>query len=101
MSGEQLGFGLAFTWGEQPRIAGVCLGRVQVFLERGTPAPQGCAIYFVVGDADALCDFQSRSGVEIVVTPGDRAYGLRDYTALDLHGYRLTFGHRLPDAEKR
>ena len=97
---KKLGFGLGFTAGEPPRMAAVSLGRVQVFLEQGPPAPQGCAVYFVVDDADALCAFQSRSGVEIVVAPDDRPYGLRDYTARDLHGYRLTFGHRLPDAEK-
>jgi len=36
-----------------------------------------------------------RDGVEIAQPLGDRPYGLRDYTVRDLHGYRLTFGHRL------
>jgi hypothetical protein len=38
-------------------------------------------------------EFQRASGVDIVVTPDDRDYGLRDYSVRDLHGYRLTFGH--------
>ena len=95
---EKLGYSLGFTWGEPPTIAGVNLGQVQVFLEQGTPNPNGCAVYFVVGDADELYEFQRSNGVEIVSPPQDKFYGLRDYTVRDLHGYRLVFGHRLPDA---
>jgi catechol 2,3-dioxygenase-like lactoylglutathione lyase family enzyme len=92
---NKLGFRPGFTWGEPPTMAGINLGDVQVFLERGTPGPQGCALYFVVDDADGLFAFQQASGVEIEVPPGDRLYGLRDYAVRDLHGYRLTFGHHL------
>ena len=92
---KKLGFKLAFTFGDPPVMAGVNLGEVQVFLEKGTPSPQGCAVYFVVGDADELFEFQRDSGVEIVAPPQDREYGLRDYTVRDLDGYRLEFGHRM------
>jgi catechol 2,3-dioxygenase-like lactoylglutathione lyase family enzyme len=91
----KLGFALGFTWGDPPTIAGVNLGQVQMFLERGTPSPLGCSVYFVVNDADELHAFQRANGVAIVEAPGDRAWGLRDYTVHDLHGYRLTFGHRI------
>jgi catechol 2,3-dioxygenase-like lactoylglutathione lyase family enzyme len=93
-----LGFWMAFTWGTPPTIAGMNLGRVQIFLQQGTPSPQGCVLYFVVDDADALFEFQRANGVEIVEPPGDRAWGLRDYSVHDLHGYRLTFGHHLLNA---
>ena len=92
---KKLGFQLAFTWGDPPTIAGVNLGRVQMLLERGEPKPGGCSVYFVVGDADALHDFQVASGVDIVEPPGDRPYGLRDYRVRDLNGYDLSFGHHL------
>jgi catechol 2,3-dioxygenase-like lactoylglutathione lyase family enzyme len=90
---DKLAFKLGFTWGEPPTIAGVNLGDVQMFLELGTPNPQGCMVYFVVGDADELFEFQRDSGVEIVEPPADKDYGLRDYTVRDLHGYHLAFGH--------
>ena len=90
---SRLGFSVAFAWGDPPSMAGVNLGQVQVFLEQGTPNPQGCAVYFVVGDADELFEFQRGQGVEVVEQPADRPWGLRDYTVRDLHGYRLTFGH--------
>lgn len=94
----RLGFRLAFAEGDPPTFAGVNLGRVQIFLTTGTPCPGGCSVYFVVGDSDALFEFQRANGVEIVEAPRDQSYGLRDYTVRDLDGYYLTFGHRLPGA---
>ncbi len=91
----RLGFTLGFTWpeGPAPTYAGVNLGDVQVFLDQGEPSAAGLEIYFVVSNADELCEAQRANGVEVLVEPGDRPYGLRDYSVRDLHGYRLTFGH--------
>jgi len=94
----KLGFTVGFTWGEPPVIAGVNLDKVQMFLEKGTPSPEGCAVYFVVGNADELFEFQRANGVEVVEPPGDRPYALRDYRVRDLHGYELGFGHHLLNA---
>lgn len=91
----KLGFSLGFTWGDPPTFAGVNLGEAQIFLAQGTPNPEGCEVNFVVGDADELYELQSGNGVETVEPPGDRPYGLRDYTVRDLHGYRLGFGHSI------
>lgn len=68
---KKLGFWLAFTWGDPPTFAGVNLGDVQIFLQQGTPSPQGCSVYFVVGDADELYEFQRANGVEVVEPPTD------------------------------
>jgi catechol 2,3-dioxygenase-like lactoylglutathione lyase family enzyme len=95
---NRLGFRLGFTWGDPPTMAGLNLGEVQIFLEQGTPNPEGCAVNFVVGDADELYEFQRANGVETVVPPGDRPYGLRDYVVRDLHGYLLGFGHYIYNA---
>jgi catechol 2,3-dioxygenase-like lactoylglutathione lyase family enzyme len=89
---NKLGFSLGFTWGDPPTMAGVNLDQVQIFLEQGIPNPQGCAMNFVVSDADALHEFHRANGVQIVAPPEDRPYGLRDYTVRDLHGYILNFG---------
>jgi len=95
---EKLGFRLGFTWGDPPSMAGVTLGDVQMFLEQGTPGPNGCSVYFVVVNADELYEFQRANGVDILETPGDRPYGLRDYRVRDLHGYELGFGQHLFNA---
>jgi catechol 2,3-dioxygenase-like lactoylglutathione lyase family enzyme len=91
----RMGFELGFTWGDPPTMAGVTLGHAQIFLEQGEPRPEGCNVYFVVEDADELCEFQRANGVAITAEPGDRHYGLRDYTVRDIGGYRLTFGHNI------
>jgi uncharacterized glyoxalase superfamily protein PhnB len=92
---QKLGFWEAFRWGEPPTMAGVNIGHVQVFLEQGTPAPDGCYLYFVVGNADELFAFHRENGVEVLQEIGDRPWDLRDYTVRDLYGHRLTFGHRI------
>lgn len=94
---HRLGFHHAFDWGDPPTMAGVNLGETQIFLQAGTPAPEGCSLYFVVGNADDLFEMHRDNGVEIVETPGDRPWGIHDYTVRDLDGYRLSFGHRLQD----
>jgi catechol 2,3-dioxygenase-like lactoylglutathione lyase family enzyme len=94
----KLGFERAFTWGDPPTFAGVNLGKVQMFLQKGTPEPKGCAVTFVVGDADGLYAFHRANGVEVAVEIGDRDYGIRDYGVRDLNGYHLSFGHHLYSA---
>ncbi len=98
---KKLGFEEGFTWGEPPNFAGVNLGKVQLFLGKGvpTPSPYPAIAYFRVGDADQLYEFHCANGVEITQPIGDRPYGLRDYTVLDLDGYSLTFGHHLMQTE--
>lgn len=91
----KLGFWCAFRQGNPPAFAGVNLGHAQIFLEKGKPGSEGCALYFVVGNADELHDFHRSNGVEIGQSIDDRDYRLRDYTVRDLNGYSLTFGHRL------
>lgn len=92
---KQLGFKTDFIEEDPAIFAGISLGRVQIFLERGTPNPAGVSVYFVVGDADELYAFHKSKGVEITDPPQDRPYELRDYGILDVYGYRLRFGHHL------
>ena len=94
---KTLGFQPGFTWGDPPTMAGVELGGVSIHLAQGAPSPKGCSVYFVVGDADELFEFQRANGADIVTQPGDRPWGLRDYKVRDRDGYELSFGHRLPD----
>ena len=76
----KLGFKRAFTWGEPPTFAGVNLGHVQIFLQKGTPTPKPDtgAAYFLVGNADDLYAFHQANGVHIAQTIDDRPYGIRE-----------------------
>lgn len=89
----RLGFSHGFTWGDPPEMAGVNLGEVSIHLAQGPPSPRGSSVYFVIGDADELHEFQRANGVEIVQSPQDRPYGLRDYRVRDPDGNELGFGH--------
>lgn len=96
---KNLGFSLAFTWGgEPPTFAGINLGHVQIFLQKGAPNPGASSVYFLVGDADELYAFHRANGVEVAEPIDDREYGIRDYTVRDRYGYSLSFGHRLLNA---
>ena len=94
---NKLGFQPAFTWGEPPTFAGVSLGKVQIFLAKGSPTPrsEAGAVYFNIGEADQLYEFHRAKGVEIAQAIDDRPYGIRDYVVRDLYGYYLVFGHHL------
>ena len=92
---DKLGFFVAFTYGDPPTMSGVNIGKVQLFLEKGSPKPESASVFFVVGNADELFAFHKANGVEVVIEPGDREYAIRDYTVRDLNGYELSFGHPL------
>jgi catechol 2,3-dioxygenase-like lactoylglutathione lyase family enzyme len=96
---QRLGFTEGFTWGDPPTFAGVDLGEVRIFLEEGTPTPQGAGVYFDVGDPDALYDFHRANGLTVAQQLADRPWGMRDYTVRDLEGYALTFGRSRPSSE--
>lgn len=93
----KLGFSLDFTWGDPPTTAGLDLDKVSIHLREENPAPRGCgSIYFVVGNADELYDFQRANGVSILQPLQNQPWGFRDYRVRDHDGTELTFGHRLP-----
>lgn len=93
---DKLGFQLGFRYGDPPSTAGVNIGSVQVHLKAGTPAPTGTEVYFVIDDVDQLYELHRRNGVIVDAPPTDQEWGLRDYRAYDLDGYRLGFGQHLP-----
>jgi catechol 2,3-dioxygenase-like lactoylglutathione lyase family enzyme len=95
---KKLGFFLAFTDGDPVDFAGVNLGNVQIFLQKGEPDPKGCTVWFLVDDADVLFEYQRANGVEVLQPPTDQPYGIRNYAIRDLHGYTLLFGHHLLNA---
>jgi uncharacterized glyoxalase superfamily protein PhnB len=91
---QKLGFVEAFRWGDPPTTAGVDLGKVQVMLQKGPPAP--ATVYFVVDDIDALHAHQAARGVAIAAPPADKPWGLREYELRDPYGHTLRFGQHVP-----
>jgi hypothetical protein len=94
-----LGFGLGLRLESRQRLRVQNLGNVGFFLKEGMPAPNAGAVFFTVGDSDALYEFHRANGVEVEEQIGDREFGMRDYVVKDLYGYgygyRLIFGHNI------
>src|SRR3954462_376868 len=87
----KLGFTLAFVWGgEPPTFAGLNLGDVQIFLQKGKPEKHIASVVFAVGNADELFDYHRANGVTVVEPIADREYGIRDYMVQDNNGHYLT-----------
>jgi catechol 2,3-dioxygenase-like lactoylglutathione lyase family enzyme len=96
---HKLGFTLAFQWGEPPTFAGVNLDRAQIFLDANYPPnPNGCCLFFNVGNADELYEFHRANGVDLAQPIRDEPWHIRDYTVRDLNGYHIVFGQHLLDA---
>jgi predicted enzyme related to lactoylglutathione lyase len=103
-------FGFCFDryWGEPPCFVIVSRGRASFMLfsrDEGAPTPNGTRTkdwdaYIWVSDADALCDQFRAAGADIVRTPEDQPYGVREFEVQDLDGYLLCLGHDLPAPEK-
>ncbi|HEX7755326.1 MAG TPA: VOC family protein [Niabella sp.] len=90
---QKLGFTPGFTWGAEPRFAGISLGDKQVFLSLTGEPHTGSTVSFVVEDADELFTFHQANKITITEPIADREYGIRDYAILDPYGNRLVFGH--------
>jgi len=89
-----LGFQVAWTWGDPPHLAGVCRDRVELNLgERGKAGPTAASqVYFRMRGVDAYFEQISKAGAETRTPPGDRPYGMRDFSIRDPSGNVLDFG---------
>lgn len=93
-----LGFDLAWAWGEPSDIAAVCRDGVEITLTQRTSAkPTGAAhIYLVVSGIDDYYETLVDAGVTMVVSIGDRPYGMRDFRIADPSGNELSIGQSIP-----
>lgn len=94
---DKLGFKRDFSWGEPVQMVGVKLGNVLIFLEAGTPHPATTWLFFIVGNADALYEFQQAQGVDVGEAPTNQPYGYRTFHVKDPWGNNLQFGHPLEE----
>lgn len=95
---DALGFDLAWSWGEPAHIAAVCRDAVEITL---TEKPDAQAvgpgrIYLRVSGIDALYTTLWQAGAQVLVTIGDRAYGMRDFRVADPSGNEIDIGQIIP-----
>ncbi len=95
---DQLGFTVAWTFGEPPHHAGVRLDRAEIQLVAAGPgAPQGTgAVYCHMTGLDAYYQSCRERGANISQDLAPRPWGVRDFRVLDPSGNRLGFAELLP-----
>jgi catechol 2,3-dioxygenase-like lactoylglutathione lyase family enzyme len=93
---DALGFTVTFQYGSPPSYACLCRDEVALHLlasKRTKRLPGNGGICVFVKDVDRLhTDLVSR-GANLINTPQDRDYGMRDFDVVDLDGNQLTFGN--------
>jgi catechol 2,3-dioxygenase-like lactoylglutathione lyase family enzyme len=80
------------------RFAVVRWGRSYLFLSQDSRAVTGSRwtnVRVIVPDVDEAWNRVNRLGVPVVVTIGDRPYGLRDFTIADPAGFEVRFAQEL------
>jgi len=97
---ENLGFEVAWTWGDPADLASVYRDAVAITLAtRADAQPGGASRAYI--QVTGINEFYSRiehSAARVVVPIGDRAYGMRDFAIADPFGNRLDFGEPLAGA---
>jgi len=68
-----------------------------IHFAKGDRGPSGVHLFQWVRDVDAYHREVTARGAEIVVEPGDRPYGVRDFSILDPTGVPIVFGQDIDD----
>ena len=90
---ERLGFTLDWAWGEPPDHVSLTLGEVEIHLTSGAQARSGqFSLYIVVDDVDAMYQQCLESRVKTGAEPEDKPWDRREFSTVDLNGYRFVFG---------
>lgn len=93
---SRLHLDLSWTWDEPP-IASVCRGSLQVMLKQVPAAEfQLGEIYVEMTGVDAYHDEIVAAGTPLAVPLRDRPYRMRDFRVDDPDGNQLSFGAPLP-----
>ena len=92
---DQLGFEVAFEYGDPTYYVGMCSGEVSLHLVAASQTPrqpgQGAVTIFV-DDVDSLHADLVKRGAKVLKAPKDYDYGLRDFDVADLDGNMIFFG---------
>jgi len=105
---QRLGFDLRWSYPETaPDHAGLALDDVSLMLF-SNPQTEGegdlewgpRSLYVLIHEIDAF-HAHLTSAMEVVPTPQDSDYGMRDFEVMDPSGNRLTFGEALERVQER
>ncbi|MEM9635856.1 MAG: VOC family protein [Pseudomonadota bacterium] len=92
---DKLGFTLRFMWGDPPSHGAVLLEEACVHFWQSAAQPNENWLYFDVDSLDIM--YQRALSNDVVVTkhPEDYPWGMREFNATDLNGYKIRFGQHV------
>lgn len=94
---EKLGFSIRFLWGDPPTHGAISFGEACIHFWIGKPQLGENWLYFDISSLDAMYERAVSSGVEITRPPENYPWGMREFNALDLNGYKIRFGQHCGD----
>ena len=94
---DQLGFTVAWTWGNPMSRAGVALDAIEIQLDEIEPgeAASSSMAYCHMQGVDEYYEACCARGANVTTPIADRPWGMRDFRVLDPSGNRLGFASAL------
>ena len=92
---ERLGFEIRFVFGEPPTHGAILLYDACVHFWKGEPQLGENWLYFDIDNLAVMYQRAVSSDVTITLEPTDQPWGMREFNAVDLNGYKLRFGQHL------
>ena len=92
---KKLGFKVSFEWGNPPSYIGIERDDVTLHLSDAKQSKHDSGksnINIVTNEVDRYFSRCQQHGVDIVIEPADREYGMRDFGIKDIDGNILNFG---------
>jgi uncharacterized glyoxalase superfamily protein PhnB len=92
---NKLGFKVSFEWGDPISYLGLERDDVSIHLIGSNISRQEAGtgnISIITNEVDNYFSQCKSNGVEIIIEPADREYGLRDFGLKDMDGNVLNFG---------
>lgn len=92
---ERLGFSIRFLWNDPPTHGAVLLDQACLHFWQGTPQLSENWLYFDISDLDEMYNRAVVNCVIVTKPPENYPWGMREFNAEDLNGYKIRFGQHL------
>jgi uncharacterized glyoxalase superfamily protein PhnB len=98
---EKLLFERLWEWGDPPSFGAVRLGKVEIFFCLGEQSHSGTWLSIFMDDVDDYFERITRLGAEVIQSPKDEPWGLREMQVRDPNRHVIRFGHGIPMQEPK
>jgi uncharacterized glyoxalase superfamily protein PhnB len=93
---EKLLFRKLWDWEDPPTFGAVALGSVEIFFCLQGQGNPGAWLSIFIDDVDAYYESIRATGAEVLETPANKPWGMREMLVRDPNQHILRFGHGIP-----